>query len=84
MLLPLDKLDHDAFRAAHESEPQPGIASQRTNSDLGAFGAQLFHRGIDVVDRQPNVLKPVMRKRRLRHIGFLRVRRRDRRASRSD
>jgi len=71
-LLPLNELDHDAFRPAHESEAQPGIAGKRANSDLGAFGAQLLHCGINVVDRQPNVLEPVMRKRRRRHIGLMR------------
>ena len=56
VFLPLDKLDHDALRSAHESESQPGIAGERTDSDLGTFGAQFFHCRINIVDRQPDML----------------------------
>jgi hypothetical protein len=52
VLLPLHELDHDTFRPANESESQTGVADQWTDSDLGARGTQLLHRGINVVDRQ--------------------------------
>jgi hypothetical protein len=31
------ELDHDTIRPAHKSEPDSGVAGQRTDCDLGAF-----------------------------------------------
>jgi hypothetical protein len=52
------------------------VACQRTDRDLSTFGAQLFHCRINIVYRQPDMLRPVMRKGRCRHVWFVRVRRR--------
>src|SRR5690349_11520668 len=57
--LSLHELDHDASRAAHESETQSRVAGQRTNGDLGSFGAQLLNGGVHVIDGQADMLQPV-------------------------
>ena len=44
---------------------------------ISAPCAQFFYRRIDVVDRQADILQPVIRKGRRRHIRFMRVRQRD-------
>ncbi len=71
----MDKLDHDAFRSADEGQAQPRITRQRTDGNFGTLGAQLLHSGIQIINRQADVLE--MGKGRPRGVGFVRVRRRD-------
>ena len=59
MLLLLHELDHDAFRSADESETQARVAGQRTNGDLGTFGAQFLHGGVRVIDSQADMPNPL-------------------------
>ena len=60
----LHQFHHDALRPTDERQPRARIARQWTDCDIRALCAQFLAGGIDVIDRQTDVLQPIIRELR--------------------